>query len=145
MTTQTPCQYSQQLLWHFVSIAKDYVETRFFANTFLNYFCKFICGRSIIFYQKKSKNLVKLSLYHWNLKPLKDLKGQCHEIFDPFFLCLKDSIWAPHSQWLRRHAIFFKIIVIGYVNPPNWLFFLDCSFNICQKPLKFSKSVCVVY
>ena len=26
------------------------------------------------------------------------LKGQCHEIFDHFFICLKDSTWAPYEQ-----------------------------------------------
>ena len=25
------------------------------------------------------------------------LKGQCHEIFDPFFIC-KNSTWAPYEQ-----------------------------------------------
>ena len=38
----------------------------------------------------------------------------------------------------------FLIIAIGYVNTPKYRFLTDCSFKICEKPLKFSKSVQLV-
>ena len=33
---------------------------------------------------------------------------------------------------------------IGCVNTPKYLFLPDCSFKICEKPSKFSRSVTVV-
>ena len=107
MTTQTPCQYSQQLLWHFVSIAKDYVETRFFANTFLNYFCKFICGRSIIFLsekEQKSCETVPLSL---KSETIKRLKGTVSWDFLPFFSFLKRFYLGPILTGRSGSANFF--------------------------------------
>ena len=62
------------------------------------------------------------------------------------------KIACQHCQWLRRHAIFslgkgvlyLYRIAIGYLNTPKYLFSPDCSFKICEKPSKFSKSVSIV-
>ena len=80
--------------------------------------------------------------------------------FENFFYFHKDirlqslKIVCPHSHSLHGHAIFlytemfiiFKLllhcIACGYA--PKKLFLSDCSFKICQKPSKFSYSVCVV-
>ena len=42
-----------------------------------------------------------------------------------------------------RYGVFhiFKIIVIGFVYTPKYSFSPDCSFKICEKTSKFSKSV----
>ena len=39
----------------------------------------------------------------------------------------------------------FLIIAIGCANTPKYILLPDCSFKICEKPSKFSKSVCVVW
>ena len=63
------------------------------------------------------------------------------------------KIRCPCSQQLHEQQNFsldmavFKFLNYCYwmcsVNTPKYLFLPDCSFNICEKPSKFSKSVCV--
>ena len=38
-----------------------------------------------------------------------------------------------------------QLLAIGFVNTSKYLFSPDCSFEICEKPSKFSKSVQVVF
>ena len=56
------------------------------------------------------------------------------------------KISCPRSQRLRGHSNFhiFKLLLF-FVNTPKYLFSHDCSFKICEKPSKFSYSVCIVF
>ena len=72
---------------------------------------------------------------------MKRLKG-----FTNFFVFAKIFRIRGHPNFSLDMAV-FKFLNYCYwmcsVNTPKYLFLPDCSFNICEKPSKFSKSVCV--
>ena len=97
------------------------------------------------------------------------LKGQCHQIFHLFWLYrfYLGPIWTGKNGFMNSFhfhvftkfknpdiqifltvdtaVLNFLIIAIGCANTPKYILLPDCSFKICEKPSKFSKSVRVVW
>ena len=56
---------------------------------------------------------------------------------------VKDYVDTQIFLQMPRFSMFL-IFAIRYVNTPKYNILPDCSFKICDKPSKFSKSVCIV-
>ena len=102
MTTQTPCQYSQQLLWHFVSIAMlRHVFCKYLPKLFLQVH---MSPQYNFFYKKKDQKACETVSLSLKSETIKRLKGAVSRDFGPFFSLLKRFYLGPILTGTSRNG-----------------------------------------